>query len=311
MHNVNSMMYYGATPWHGLGKKVENATTSAEAIEAAGLNWKVEKVQLQRIDGPKVDKFATIRSDTRETLGVVGNVYDPLENKSAFSFFDAMVGEKAAMYHTAGCLGTGEIVWILAKLPGYIRVIGDDVSEKFILLTNRHDGRGAVQVQFTPIRVVCQNTLNIALGQTSKKFKARHDGLLGTHIKDVREYLGLIDAKTALFEEAARKMAAIQLNHEGWKEFVIATGLVPEADKDGKTSTRAENIMEDVSRLFEHGKGQDMPGAKKTAWGGFNAVVEYVDYVRSSKNGQRAQSLLLGSGADVKQKAWDKALSLI
>lgn len=306
-HNINSMMYYGATPWHKLGNKVEEAQTSEQAINAAGLNWGVNKVQLQRVDGPAVDSFATVRTDTNKTLGVVGNVYKPLQNKQAFSFFDAVVGEKAAMYHTAGALGNGECVWMLAKLPGYIRTVGDDVSEKYLLLTNRHDGKGAVEVMFTPIRVVCQNTLNVAMGSTEKKFKARHTGMLGSKIRDVREYLGIIDTKTQLFEEATRKLATVQLTREAWTNYIKNTGLIADDPK----SSRAYNIMEDVSRLFEHGKGQDMPGAKGTAWGAFNAVVEYVDYQRATRGDKRSESILFGSGANIKQKAWDNALALI
>lgn len=311
-HNINTMMYYGAKPWHKLGKEVKEVQTSEQAIIAAGLNWGVSKVPLVRADNSSpVDSFATVREDTKDTLGIVGGVYEPLQNKSAFSFFDAIVGEKAAMYHTAGSLGKGESVWMLAKLPGYIRVIGDDVSEKYLLLTNRHDGRGAVQVMFTPIRVVCQNTLNVALSGIEKRFKAKHTGNLGNKIRDVRDYLGIIEAKSSIFEETARRMAMVQVTNDAWKNYVKASGLLPADIPGEKPSSRAYNIMEDVSRLFEHGKGQDMPGANKTAWGAFNAVVEYVDYQRSTKEGKRAESLLFGSGANIKQKAWDNALALV
>ena len=310
-HNINSMFYYGAKPWHKLGTEVKEAATSEQAIMAAKLDWSVRKEQLQRADGIRVESFATVRSDTNKTLGVVGNVYEPLQNKSAFSFFDAVVGEKAAMYHTAGALGNGESVWMLAKLPGYIRTVGDDVSEKYLLLTNRHDGRGAVQVMFTPIRVVCQNTLNIALSGAERKFHAKHTSNLGNKIRDVRDYLGLIDAKAALFEDATRRLATVQLTREAFEGYIKKTGLLPAEIPGEKMSTRAYNIMEDVSRLFEHGKGQEMPGARHTAWGAFNAVVEYVDYQRATKDGKRAESLLFGSGANIKQKAWDESLALV
>jgi len=309
-HNINSLFYYGAKPWHKLGTEVKEAQTSATAIEAAGLNWQVQKNRLQRADGVQVDAFATVRSDTLDTLGVVGDVYRPLQNKEAFSFFDAIVGEKAAIYHTAGALGKGETVWILAKLPGYIRVVGDDVSEKYLLLTNRHDGTGAVQVRFTPIRVVCQNTLNVALGGTEKAFKARHTGSLGLRVRSVQEYLGIVDAKANLFEEAAKKLATVQLTKGAWNDYIKNTGLVPEVKPGDRHSVRAYQIIEDVSRLFERGKGQDLPGARGTARGAFNAVVEYVDYVRSTRNDKLSESLLFGSGAQLKQAAWDNALSL-
>lgn len=321
MHNINSMMYVGEKPWHGLGVKLDNAATSAQAIEAAKLDWKVSKhplvttVQGQFINVP--DKFAVVREDSKKVLGVVGSVYTPLQNKSAFSFFDAVVGEKAAMYHTAGALGNGERVWILAKLPGHIRTTGDDVTEKFLLLSNSHDGTGAVTVMFTPIRVVCQNTLNVALSGNDNRAKLRHTMTLGNRIEDVRKALGILNNRFTMFEELSKAMAAKPLTYSGFKDYVKGAGLLPKEEGNGGMSTRASNIMDELSRLFERGKGNDMPGVKGTLWAGFNAVTEYVDHFRSTKGDgldgaeNRAKSLLFGSGANMKQDAWDKAVSLV
>lgn len=314
--NINSMMYVGEKPWHGLGRRLENAATSAEAIAAAGLDWQVSKKPLHLEDGRRVSKaFATVREDTGAVMGVVRGVYQPLQNKDAFRFFDAVVGVKEAMYHTAGALGEGECVWILAKLPGYVRVVGDDVAEKFLLLSNRHDGLGSVNVMFTPIRVVCQNTLNIALQGQEVKARIRHTATLGLRVEEVRKQLGLINAKFCLFEQAAQRLATTQLTQEAFQNYLKSVGLAP--SNGGEASTRAKNIMEEVSRLFEAGKGADLPGARGTAWGAFNAVVEYADYLRSARSKSadggitaRAKSILFGTGAVLKQKAWDEAMAL-
>lgn len=312
MHNINSMMYFGSKPWHKLGNEVSQAQTSGEAITAAGMDWQVEKQQLFLANGTAVNgAMATIRKDTGAQLGIVGDVYRPLQNKEAFSFFDAIVGEKAAMYHTAGVLGDGEVVWMLAKLPGYIRTVGDDVSEKFLLLTNSHDGSSTVRVMFTPIRVVCQNTLNVALAGTSKMARIKHCSTMGQRIDYVRETIGIVSAQFSLFEEITQKMAGYQVTQEALQKYFVSSGVVPQIKEGEKTSTRAENIMDEVSRLFERGKGAELPGAHGTLWGAFNAVTEYVDYYRSSKNDNRAKSLLLGSGAAIKQQAFDSALTLI
>ena len=129
-HNLNivngqaSMMYVWETPWHKLGTKLDKPATAAEAIEAAGLGYTVERLPLKTDDPelPVKGHFATVRTDTREVLGVVGSRYLPIQNKDAFATFDALVGEGEAIYHTAGALGKGERIWLLAKLPDYIRV---------------------------------------------------------------------------------------------------------------------------------------------------------------------------------------------
>ena len=275
MHNINSMMYVGDKPWHGLGTKLDKVATSAEAIVAAGLDWKVEKRPLYAGFGNDEWKqlpwkFATCRMDTKQPLGVVGSIYRPLQNTEAFSFFDAIVGVKEAMYHTAGALGDGERVWILAKLPGYVRVMKDDISEKFLLLVNSHDGSKAAQMMFTPIRVVCQNTLNVALGGAEIQAKVRHTTNMGTRIDEVRETLGIINQKFTLFEEAAKQLAVTQLTKGAWTAYLQGLKLAPKSREEA--TTRLQNITEDVTRLFESGKGATMVSAKGTAWGAFNAV---------------------------------------
>lgn len=317
-----AMFYTGEVPWHGLGKKLEKVATAAEAIAAAGLDWKVNKEAIFLKDGTRIDRqYATVRSDTKKALGVVGEVYRPLQNKEAFSFFDAVVGTKDAIYHTAGALGDGERVWLLAKLPGHIRVIGDDVSEKYLLLTNTHNGTTTADILFTPIRVVCQNTLNVALSDASRKQKIRHTRAIGLKVADVRQGLGIINERFAQFETQAKALTTVQLKQEGFDNYLKAIGLLPSKDAEiAEMSTRAKNIIEEVTSRFEHGKGNDLPGVKGTAWGAFNAVAEYVDYIRTVRGGAdnargrleaRSESVLFGSGALLKQKAWDAAIELV
>ena len=170
-----SMFYVDRPPWHGLGRRLAEPATAEEAIQGAKLDWEVAKVPLYAAGNARMfpvdGKFGIVRkdkwdSDDCKVLGVVSQQYTPLQNREAFTFFDPIVGDGAAIcYHTAGVLGDGQRIWILAKLPDSITVRNGDISDKFLLLTNSHDGESAVQMKFTPIRVVCQNTLMMALGE--------------------------------------------------------------------------------------------------------------------------------------------------
>ena len=164
-NNKTSMMYIGESPWHKLGTKLDKPATAFEAIQAAQLDFMVVKFPIKTVrhELPVENHFATVRTDTLQTLGVVGSRYEPIQNKDAFDAFDTLVGEGEAIYHTAGALGKGERIWLLAKLPDYIRVNLNDIVEKYLLLVNSHDGSGSVKVKLTPIRVVCENTLSMAL----------------------------------------------------------------------------------------------------------------------------------------------------
>ncbi len=325
-HEIDSMFYTGEKPWHKLGKELGQVATAAEALAAAGLDWTVSKKPLYLMDGTPVDgHFAIVRDDKKTPLGVVGNVYQPLQNKEAFSFFDAVVGMKQAIYHTAGSLRDGQYVWILAKLPGTIRVVKDDLIEKYLLLTNAHNGMKSARMLFTPIRVVCMNTHNVAIALAEREIQKareagdtfignatmRHTTNLGLTVEAVRKSLGIVSVQYQVYAEAAKRLAMTQVTTEAWKNYLLATGIRPSGKKDAELSTQTKKIIDEVSAMFDKGRGNDLPGVRHTAWGAFNAVVEYVDYSRGSdKEDSRAKSVLFGSGANLKQKAWDAALAI-
>jgi len=188
-----AMAYFGQTPWHRLGTELNEPATAAEAINAAGLDYEVElhPLQTQRwINVPQ--RKAVVRTDTDDVLGVVGNSYQPIQNHQCFGFLDTVVADGCLRYHTAGALGRGERIWMLAKLPGAIRIKdSDDVTEKFLLLHNSHDGTSALRVFFTPIRVVCANTLAMAERHGHRQgISIAHKGDLQSKIAEAQEILG-------------------------------------------------------------------------------------------------------------------------
>ena len=326
---TNEMFYTGDTPWHGLGQKLDKAATSKEAIEAAHLDYKVGvySVYYQMPDGKMVqakEKGAIVREDTGTFFQVMSNRYTPVQNKDAFGFFDNVVAAGEAVYHTAGALDEGKRIWILAKLSGEFKVAKDDVVEKYVLLANSHDGSEALTMMVTPIRVVCHNTLSVALqDKKASRFYARHTVRVMNRATQAREILGLTEEYFKNFQAGADRLVAYQIKQKELEEMLRWTLHTVDAKEMDKQHASKKVAIEEITRLFEHGKGNDMPGVKGTAWGLYNAVGEYVDWSRPAGKGvktlcvstaavvsQRLDSAWFGSGANLKQKSWDYLLQL-
>lgn len=312
-----AMMYTGEVPWHRLGTQLDQPATAREAIEAAGLNYLVELKPLATTDGTEVpSRKATVRTDTGTVLGVVGNGYVPVQNYQAFGFLDAVVADGGLRYHTAGALGKGEKIWLLAKLPGNIQVKNSsDIVDKFLLLSNAHDGSAALRVYFTPIRVVCQNTLALAERRSQGQgVSILHKGDLQAKINEAQQVLGFAQR---FFDDAAEwinRLASYYPTQEQLATYFKEIYPDPEERKD---NTRATNIRQELHRLFEEGIGHDVPEIRHSTWAAFNAVTEFVDHVRSSRgttnlerDSRRLDSVWFGSGDRLKQKAWNLALRM-
>ena len=311
-----AMMYTGETPWHGLGTKLDEPATAAEAIEAAGLNYEVELRSLVTDDGISVpDRKAVIRRDTDAVLGVVGNSYQPVQNHQCFGFLDAVVADGQLRYHTAGALGKGQKVWMLAKLPGEIRVKdSEDVTEKYLLLSNSHDGTSALRVFYTPIRIVCANSLGAAERRGRKEgVSIVHKGDLRAKVAEAQEILGLAKRFYDDVGEHIDRLASHYPSRQQLEEYF--TSLYPDAPN--AKNRRAENVRSELFRLFEDGRGQNIPEVRMTTWAAFNAVTEFVDHFRSTrgrtpqaKASRRLDSAWFGSGARLKAEAWTAALEM-
>lgn len=200
--NVESMFYVRETPWHGLGTKVQEAPNSRDALIVAGLNWKVVQEPIYTETKELIDGYkANIRDSDRSILGVVSDRYKVIQNSEAFAFTDALLGE-GVRYETAGSLQGGKKVWLLAHMPHEYIISGEHISP-YLLFSNTHDGSGAIKVALTPIRVVCNNTLNLALSTARRSWSMIHTG-------DIKEKMQ--EAKNTLF------MAETYMDNLG-KEF--------------------------------------------------------------------------------------------
>lgn len=314
-----SMMYVGEVPWHGLGTKLAHPATSAEAIQAARLDWKVVKMPLWAADGggcEESNRFAVVRSDlwgtdTDAILGVVGPGYTPLQNHEAFQFFDDIVGEGAAIYHTAGALGNGRRVWILAQLPTSIRVAGDDHVDKFLLLSNSHDGSSCVEVKFTPVRVVCQNTLSLALrwGRTLRIPHTRH---VKDRLAEARELLGIVEDGFAKAGMVFRRMAELPMSRGALTWYLQEVFPYPADGEDAARAARAARHRSWAEYFFREGAGNREEKVRGTLWAAYNGVTEYVDHRKLDQTSdRRLASLWFGEGRRVKARAFAAAASML
>src|ERR1017187_1797071 len=318
-----SMMYTGEAPWHRLGTQLAEPATSAEAIKAANLDWNVTKKRLYAIDGGEIlksDKYAIVREDKWgkkdcKVLGVVSEAYTAVQNSSAFKFFDSIVGNGEAIYHTAGALGNGERIWILAKLPSDIHVTDNDVVNKFLLLSNGHDGTSSLQVKFTPVRVVCQNTLTQALSIDNTGIKIPHSRDVHNRLSTAAETLGIIQLKFDELEKAFKEMVKKKLSTTDLKNYHEKVFVFPKrlkTDTDASNQRVMQGMREQSAKYFEIGKGNTRPDVKETLWAAYNGIAEYVDHHKKLKIGtDKLNYIWFGTGHALKAKAFKEAIDLM
>ena len=315
--------------WHGLGQIVEDYPTSAEALKFAGLDYTVEKRKLFTYDNAnetaneesaikiaelKVSNYyATIRTDNEGVLGVVGKDYEVVQNTDAFSFFDAIVGGDGMQYETAGALGNGEKIFITAKLPDYIKVGNDDMIEKYLFLTTSHDGYGSITAAFTPIRIVCNNTLNAAMRNHSNAFKIRHTANAKDRLEEAHKLMGITNKLSTEMEVIFNQWAKVRITDPEVKKL-IQMALVPnkevfqniQAGKDDELSTCFKNMTDAAFDYAMSNETQQLETTKGSLFGAFNAVTGYYQNVRTYKNDEaKLKSLLFGGTGQLRtQKAF-------
>ncbi|ALR29284.1 alpha/beta hydrolase [Chryseobacterium sp. IHB B 17019] len=322
--------------WHGLGQIVEDFPTSEEAIKHAGLDYDVIKAPLftqgrsitignegEIVEPDHIllpNNFATLRTDNNTALGVVGKDYQIVQNREAFAFFDAIVGcGDGILYETAGALGNGERIFITAKLPDYIRVgNGDDVTEKYIFLTTSHDGSGSITAAFTPVRIVCQNTLNAAFSNMSNVVRIKHTAGAKQRLEDAHKVMGLANRMATQLEGIFNEWAKVKVNDREVKEL-IQLALCPNKEtlahlqngNEDDISTVFKNTVEDAFAYAMTSDTQQMETTKGTLFGAYNAVTGYYQNVRKYKDSEaKLQSIVMGGTAQGKaQKAFELCTS--
>jgi phage/plasmid-like protein (TIGR03299 family) len=329
----------GEPAWHGLGNLIpeDEQLTVPAALEAAGLNWEVglqplqvakggvhieeqdgsryDCAQVKGLPGQDVSHRCTVRLSDNKILGVVGPRYRPYQNVQAFDWFQPFLDKDEAAFHTAGSLYGGAVVWVLAKLNrNPMQIVKGDEVQKFLLLTTSHDGSKAVKCGFSPIRVVCANTLAMAEAKgVSQLIKVKHGRGTADAMEALRETINVINQSFEATADQFRALAARQISSKDLEKYVKIVLDIKDADlkKKGKKKTQAINRIDAVTDLFESGMGSKIKAARGTVWAAYNAVTEYLNYHQGRSSETRLNSLWYGTSAKTNKHALAEALKLV
>jgi len=313
----------GSTPvWHRIGQRVDRALSSHAALKMAALDWKVDERPIYADIAGEMSEITThksiVRRDTQSVLGVVGRRYKPVQNEEAFEWLDGLVGSRLAAYEAAGSIRQGAVVWALVRLPGQLRIANtNDVVRPFILVANSHDGSIAFRALNTSIRVVCSNTLTIALRSAGPDaISIKHTESIHDRLADAQEVLGLSIAKHREFEVQMNRLAQVRMTKRTFGAYLDRVlGPIPQPTEQGP-EPEASAARQQIVANFDH-ELQRLKGIEHSAWAAFNAVSQYVDWERptrgaagSERDERRFATTMFGQGAELKRKAWSTALEM-
>lgn len=320
---VETMAYAGETPWHGLGNKVSNNLTPAQMLKAAKLDWPVEKRELMyatkkgggtpiKVDG----KFALVRGTDDRLLSIIGATYKPVQNEVVMDFFKKFVLAGHMKMETAGALHGGQYIWALARLGNDFTLGKEDEVRGFLLLSQPHVLGKAMVIQFTPIRVVCWNTLTFALGSDLKgkpgSFRMPHSIAFNDAVKKrAEEALGLSKHQMDEFKQAATLLSKKKAKPEDVESYfceVLKFDPKTAAKKaKGKKGEEAEikvpRMLPKLQLALTHAPGAQMPTALGTWWGAANAVTYVVDHELGRDQSASLRTAWLGAKAALKRRA--------
>ena len=321
-------------PWHGLGNVLTDYPTITEAIEASGLNWKASikpsfyeasPGEFVRINGLN----AVIRDDINIPIGHVGDRYEIYQNDEMWRFIEAMQMKSGCKLETAGSLRNGSTTWVLST-AGTSEYISGDPIQQFFLFRNSFDGSSNIQLLFTDIRVVCNNTLSIALKGAKNVFNVRHTSNANEQLAEVEKALGLKEKHRMKFDEIMAHLASFQMTATQTSDFIenvvfpmpqkinqVGGQVVSVEEASKKAITARKNKIEAIHKLIETGAGADIAGVRGTGYGLYQALVEWSDHERSlkvTKNRDRKEvafeNAFWGTGADWKQDVFNNLLKL-
>ncbi|WP_458068251.1 DUF932 domain-containing protein [Rhodanobacter sp. BL-MT-08] len=319
MHLVETMAYVNKVPWHGLGQRLGTQQPIEVWAEHAGMNWRIEasdvqfdtgsgSVQRQVFSGQKV----LYRSDTRAPLAIVSDRYQVVQPSEILEFYRDLIEIGGFELETAGVLKEGRKFWALARTGQSVVLKGQDQVDGYLLLATACDGTLATTAQFTSVRVVCQNTLAVALSKNAGAIKVPHRSQFDAQA--VKRQLGVAVASWDEFMMQMKAMSERRVNAKTTEVFlqrVLTYPAAPAADRGNAVIN--DRAMKVVHELFAgRGMGSSFSSSANTAWGLVNSVTEFVDHHRRARSDDhRLDAAWFGQGADLKRKAWEAAMSLV
>jgi phage/plasmid-like protein (TIGR03299 family) len=310
-HQVETMAYAGEVPWHGLGVPVSNDLTPVQMMEKAGVDWRVQEVEtFIEYNNKKMTtgQKALVRETDGRILTTVGENWNPVQNEDAFNFFAEYCLSGDMEMHTAGSLRDGQMVWALAKVKSDFELFGGDRVESYLLFSNPHQYGKAIDIRFTPIRVVCNNTLTLSLDQkTEKSVKVGHR--VEFDANEVKTALGIASDKLANYKEAAEFLGKKKFNMDSYIEY-LNTVFPRTADKRVQGKGLSVDTLSRNARQA-HDILHTQPGAEYaegTWWQAFNSVTYITDHVQGRNADNRLYSSWWGGNQLRKKNALKTAI---
>ena len=308
-HEVETMFYVSNeengrfVPWHGLGTPVSDALTSREALERAGLDWEVLQKPIFT-EGKEIPHFmANVRSSDNSVLGVVSDRYKIVQNTEAFDFTDSLINGDVR-YETAGSLRNGRTIWLLAKMP-QTEILGDTI-DPYICFTNSHDGTGAIKVCVTPIRTVCNNTLNLALSKASRSWATKHMGSISSKLEEAKRALHLANNYMEKLDEEADRLANSKISDEEIHKVLDELFPISENASDRQKN----NIQKAKDEIMVCYFAPDIMKFMGTKYGFINAVSDWCGHATPTRMTSDYQSNNWGRIIDG-HPIFDKAYELV
>lgn len=317
MHLLQTMAYFGETPWHGLGNRLLPNQPIGVWAKQAGMDWHIEASEVRYIAGKggigSIHDYpgqqVLYRSDTKMPLSVVSSRYKVVQPGEVLEFYRDLTKDNGFELETAGVLREGRKFWALARTDQSTTLKGKDRVDGYLLLATACDGTLATTAQFTSVRVVCNNTLAVALRNASTAVKVHHRCEFDATA--VKRQLGITIATWDGFVDRMKALVECRVDPdsvEGLLRRVLTYSV-----QEGKVSVVSEQALVNVRALYDgHGRGAQLVSSRNTAWGLLNSVTEYVDFHRRARSDDhRRDAAWFGQGAQIKQRAWDEVIKLV